>query len=83
MARTVLEEVRKKNWRLEQVDTVILLEKPKLGPHKQNIRKSLSKILDLDAPSISIKAKTMEGLGPEGQGLAVTCEAIVVMRKKS
>ena len=35
----------------------------------------------LPADAVSVKAKTAEGLGPEGQGLAVTCEALVTLRR--
>ena len=49
--------------------------------HKPKIRKSVAKCLGLPEKDVSIKARTREGLGPEGEGLAVTCEAVVSMRK--
>lgn len=79
--KKVLEEAAKKGWQVRNVDTVIILERPKLGPRKQKIRENLAKLLGLDAEVVSIKAKTAEGLGPEGEGLAVTCEALVTVKK--
>ena len=79
--KKVLEEIYKKDWTPVQVDTVIILEKPKLGPLKKKIKLNLQKLLKLDGESVSVKAKTMEGLGPEGEGLAVTCEAVAVLKR--
>ena len=80
--KTVLEEVRRKGWAPACLDTVILLEKPRLGPHKKVIRAHLAKLLGLAEDCVSVKAKTLEGLGPEGQGLAVTCEALVTLMNR-
>ena len=79
----VLKEVKRKGWQAEHLDTVTLLEKPKLSPYKMKIRKNLAHWLNLPESRVSIKAKTMEGLGPEGEGLAVTCEAFVLLRRAS
>ncbi len=76
---TILKKIRENGWVPEHLDTVILLEKPKLGRTKQKIRRSVARLLTLSEDAVSIKAKTAEGLGPEGEGLAVTCEAIVTM----
>ena len=81
--KKVLELVRRMGWAPTQVDTVVLLEKPRLGPLKKTIQKNLARLLALGVDSVSIKAKTMEGLGPEGEGLAVTCEAVALLRKIS
>lgn len=79
--QTVLLEARRKGWLPAQVDSVITLEKPRLGSLKKKIRENLAKLLNLPLDSVSVKAKTAEGLGPEGEGLAVTCEAVALMRK--
>ena len=77
----VVQEAGKRNFVINHADTVIILEKPKLGPYKKKMAARIAKILALPADAVSVKAKTLEGLGPEGQGLAVTCEAIVTLRK--
>ena len=77
----VLREARKKGWAPSHMDSVIILEKPRLGRYKKIIRKKLAGLLHLNEEAVSVKAKTMEGLGPEGEGLAVTCEALVQLRK--
>ena len=62
-----------------QVDSTIILERPKLAAQKQKIKKNLSKLLSLPEQKISIKAKTAEGLGPEGEGLAISVQSLVVL----
>lgn len=75
----VLVEARKKNFKILHVDTVIILERPKLGDYKNKIKIHLAKVLRLDPKSVSIKAKTHEGVGLEGSGQAVSCYAVVTL----
>jgi len=77
----ILEKARKKGWVPSHVDSVIVLENPKLGIRKKAIQKRVARMLKLDVLDVSIKAKTSEGLGPEGEGLAISSEALVAMRK--
>ena len=65
--------------RIINIDSVITLEKPKLAPHIDTIRKSVADILSIDISKVSVKAKTAEGLGPIGEGLAIKAEAIVLI----
>jgi 2-C-methyl-D-erythritol 4-phosphate cytidylyltransferase / 2-C-methyl-D-erythritol 2,4-cyclodiphosphate synthase len=64
-----------------QVDATIFLERPKLGALKKKIQGQLAKLLSLPTDQVNVKAKTAEGLGPEGEGLAVACQALVVLKK--
>ena len=82
LLKKVLMEVGGKGWVMSHVDTVITLEKPKLGKFKKNIKENLMSLLHLEDEQVSVKAKTAEGLGPEGMGQAVTCIALVTMEKK-
>ena len=77
----VLAEAVRQGWEPYHVDTNIILEAPKLYAWKKKIRKSVAKCLSLPEKDVSIKARTREGLGPEGEGLAVTCEAVVSMER--
>lgn len=81
MLETVLKKIIPNGWRIQHLDTTVFLERPKLSPYKEKIRKTLAEVLTLPPESISVKAKTMEGLGPEGRGLAVTAEAVVTMHR--
>jgi 2-C-methyl-D-erythritol 4-phosphate cytidylyltransferase / 2-C-methyl-D-erythritol 2,4-cyclodiphosphate synthase len=81
IVQSVLKEVKSQGWKIENLDSTIVLEKPRLGSHKKRIRQNLMKIFSLPEDAISVKAKTMEGMGPEGQGFAVSAEAIVTIKK--
>lgn len=76
----ILAEAKRCGWQPYHADTNIILETPKLFAYKTKIRKSVAKCLGLPEQDVSIKARTREGMGPEGEGLAVTCEAIVAMK---
>ena len=65
--------------RIINIDSVITLEKPKLAPHIDTIRKSVADILSIDISKVSVKSKTAEGLGPIGEGLAIKAEAVVLI----
>ena len=65
--------------RIINIDSVITLEKPKLAPHIDTIRKSVADVLSIDISKVSVKAKTAEGLGPIGEGLAIKAETVVLI----
>jgi 2-C-methyl-D-erythritol 4-phosphate cytidylyltransferase/2-C-methyl-D-erythritol 2,4-cyclodiphosphate synthase len=79
LLKEAIKQANQKGFRPLQVDATIILERPKLGSWKKKIRTHLSKLLLIKKDNISIKAKTAEGLGPEGEGLAVSCQALVVL----
>jgi len=64
---------------VQSVDVTILAERPKLGPVKEEIRRSLSDLLNLPLEAVGVKARTNEGLGPVGQQQAIACYAVVVV----
>ena len=57
------------------------MERPKLSPHIENIRAALGAVLGLASDCVSVKAKTAEGLGEIGQGLAAECHAVAVIER--
>ena len=65
--------------KIVNIDTTVNLEKPWLRPYIQNIRENLSRIMGIPLDRISVKAKTAEGLGPVGEGLAISAEAAVLV----
>jgi 2-C-methyl-D-erythritol 2,4-cyclodiphosphate synthase len=66
-------------YRIVNVDAVVVLEGPKLLPHRQAIRKNLARILAIDAERIGLKAKTSEGVGPCGRGEAAEAHAVATL----
>jgi 2-C-methyl-D-erythritol 2,4-cyclodiphosphate synthase len=70
---------RERSLHVVNIDSTILLEKPKLRTYVDAMRANIAGALGIDAGCVSIKAKTGEGLDAVGQGLAVTAQAVVLM----
>ncbi|MCL1473664.1 2-C-methyl-D-erythritol 2,4-cyclodiphosphate synthase [Argonema antarcticum] len=69
-----------KGWRVGNIDSVVVAERPKLKPHITKMRSSIASILELRPDLIGIKATTNEKLGPEGreEGIAAYAVALLV-----
>ncbi len=74
--------VQKKGYKIDHIDSIIIAERPKLGPYKQEMSESLARILKCRASQINVKAKTMEGLGDIGLGKAISVHCVAVLKKK-
>lgn len=73
--------MKQKRFAIENVDSTVHLEKPKLSPHIDKMREQLAAALEINAGHISIKAKSGEGLDAIGEGKAVRAEAIILLSK--
>ena len=71
----------RRGWRPSSVDATVFCERPKLGPHKPEVAAALARALGLPASAVNVKAKTMEGLGPIGEGKAVAAQAVAVLKR--
>jgi 2-C-methyl-D-erythritol 2,4-cyclodiphosphate synthase len=70
---------RERSLHVVNVDSTILLERPKLRTYVDTMRENIAAILGVDPTCVSVKAKTGEGVDAVGQGLAVTAQAAVLM----
>lgn len=70
------------NWQLVNCDLTIVAQKPKLMPHRLEMRRNLAAVLDLPLDRISVKATTTEGLGFEGgeEGISAACVVLLESR---
>ncbi len=76
-----VEMAAKRGLKPANADVTVILEKPKLGPYREAITANLASLLGLAIEMVNVKAKTAEGLGPEGAGEAVSCHAVVTMEE--
>ncbi|HEY2459244.1 MAG TPA: 2-C-methyl-D-erythritol 2,4-cyclodiphosphate synthase [Candidatus Acidoferrum sp.] len=78
-----LEHVRsllaEKKLAIEHVDAVVILERPKLGPHFPRMREALAGALGVPAEKIHLKAKTNEGVDAVGRGEAIAAHVIATL----
>jgi len=63
------------------VDSTVIIEKPKLKDYRLAIRESLARTLALPLDCVSVKFKTAERVGPVGEGLSAEAHAIVTLSK--
>ena len=78
----VIELIRQEGWEINNIDSVIVAERPKIKPHVESMKKNISKILKIDGNFIGIKATTNEKLGPEGREEGISCHSVVLLEKK-
>ena len=70
-------------YQIENIDTTIILQQPKLREYIEVIRSNLATVMQLQLNQVSVKAKTAEGiLGELGSGDAIIAEAVVLISKK-
>lgn len=78
----VREQIKKQRWEVVNADIIIHAEQPKLGSYKGQIRRSVAGLIDTDFANVNVKAKTGEGLGAVGQGIAIEATTIVLLRRR-
>ncbi|MDR5586236.1 MULTISPECIES: 2-C-methyl-D-erythritol 2,4-cyclodiphosphate synthase [Clostridium] len=82
----LLEEVNKliiKNgYIINNIDSVVIAQKPKLFPYIENMRKNIANALNIDINQINVKATTEEGLGFTGSMLGISSQSISSVIKK-
>ncbi|MCZ2391424.1 MAG: 2-C-methyl-D-erythritol 4-phosphate cytidylyltransferase [Acidobacteria bacterium] len=74
-----VELAREKGFAAASLDAVIDLERPKLRPHIEEMRRTLADLTGLDVGRVSVKAKTGEGLGEIGSSRAISASAVVIL----
>lgn len=73
---------KKQNARVDNVDSTIVAQEPKLSPHIERMRKNLADVLKIDTNQVSVKATTTEGLGFTGKKEGISAYAVVLMEKE-
>ncbi len=72
-----------KGYKIINLDTTIICEKPKLLPYKEGMKENIAAALNISKSLISIKAKTKEKLDATGEGNAIEAIAIVLVEKNN
>ena len=81
LLRRAVAVVRAAGFAVENVDAVVIAERPKLAPHVDRIRATLAGALDVPVDAVSVKAKTNEGMGEIGRGEGMAVHAVALLRK--
>lgn len=82
LLKKVSARLRKRSFFVNNIDIVIVAQEPKLFLFKKKMREAISAALRAKEESISVKAKTSEGLGPIGNKEAIACYAVALVEKR-
>jgi len=78
--RHALNLVKERGYSLTNVDSTVILERPKLKDYRQTVRETLAGCLEIEVDRVSVKFKTAEKVGPVGEGRSAEAQAIVTMQ---
>ncbi len=78
----VIKLIRKQGWEVNNIDSVIVAERPKIIPFVELMKNNIADILQIEDSFIGIKATTNEKLGPEGREEGISCHSVVLLEKK-
>ncbi len=79
--RTITAKIREQKYVIENVDSTVIAQKPKLAPYISQMRRVLARTLNITETQVSVKATTAEGLGIVGEGKAIVAQAVVCLSK--
>ena len=75
----VVEKLRENGFKIVNIDSTILAQKPKMKPHIPLMRENIAKVCGLDVSCVSVKATTEEGLVFTGEGKGIAAHAVCLI----
>ena len=78
LLREIVTRVNREGWAIEHVDATVMMERPKLSPHREAIVARLAQAI---GASVSIKATTGEGIGFVGRSEGVAALAVATLTR--
>lgn len=79
LLKRTMDRIRSRGFEAINVDCTVCLEKPRLAPYIETMRRRLAENMDLEISEVSVKAKTGEGLGAVGSSQAVEAYAVILV----
>lgn len=73
--------MKEKGYHINNIDSLIFAEKPKMAPYIEQMRKNIALLLEVDFSRVSVKATTYEKLGEIGEGKAIASQSIVMLKR--
>lgn len=73
--------VKEKGYKIENIDSTIIAQKPKLRPYIDKMRENIAKTLNADLDRINVKATTEENLGFTGECKGISCHSVCLLTK--
>ncbi|OGP10356.1 MAG: 2-C-methyl-D-erythritol 2,4-cyclodiphosphate synthase [Deltaproteobacteria bacterium GWA2_45_12] len=73
------QKIKAKGLKVNNIDSVIIAESPKLSPHKEKMKANIAKVLQMNPEDVNVKATTEEGLGFTGKKEGMAAWAVVTL----
>ena len=73
--------LRKEGFSIVDIDSVIMIQEPKMAPHREQMRENVARALGIPVDNVGIKATTTEWLGYEGRGEGVSAQAVCLLQR--
>lgn len=77
----VAELISERGWKINNIDSTIVAERPKLKPYLPSMSDRLARTLNIDPQQVSIKATTNEQLGPVGRQEGICAYVVTLLYK--
>lgn len=72
---------REQGFMIEDIDSVVMMQEPKMSPHREQMRANIAAALQIPVESVGVKATTTEHLGYEGRGEGVSAQAVALLSR--
>lgn len=82
LLKEIVKMMKEKGYKIANVDTMLILELPKMKPYILSIRESIASLLETSVDSVSVKATTNEKMGYLGENLAIEANAVVLLESE-
>ncbi|RED98894.1 2-C-methyl-D-erythritol 2,4-cyclodiphosphate synthase [Marinoscillum furvescens] len=82
LLKDVIKIIGEKGYKVGNVDATVCLQRPKIGPHIEQMKTTLAQVMDVDVEDVSVKATTTEKLGFVGKEEGVAAHAVVLIYKE-
>lgn len=79
LLKKTAELLRENGYKIENIDSTVIAQRPKLSPYIENMRKNIANALTVDVSRVSVKATTEEGLGFTGKERGIAAHAVCLI----
>lgn len=80
LLKEVVSRIKKEGYEIENIDSIIIAQKPKMRAYIDDMRKNIADACEIDIKQVSVKATTEEGLGFTGNGEGIASKASVLLK---
>ena len=82
LLKKVASFIDEKGYRVRNIDSVIIAQKPKMAPYIDSMRKRIADVLNIDLEQVGVKATTTEHLGFEGRSEGISASSVAILFNK-